>query len=269
VTSCFWPSKMRGIKRLGLALGLLALAGLLASCAPTHVGPVTLNPEFSRYATRTVAVLPFDNMSPNLDATPLVRPIVNERLRHLGYQVKPLQEVDRILQQNGVMISHDVYAFTPAELGRMLGVDAVLFGTVTDFNTKYAVVYSSVAVGVKLELKDCRDGEQLWQNSAFSSRNTAVESVLILLFNQDKTRAFTEAAVYSTAFAVLKSYRPYAEDASRLALDSLPPGPLGPRPYPFDVNPGLIAGDEVEIWVGVSHGIVTAAPGAVFQVRRP
>jgi len=260
---------MRGLKRLGLALGLLILAGLAASCAPTQVGPITLNPAFSQLAPRTVAVLPFDNMSPNLDATPLVRPIVNERMRDLGYQVKPLDQVDKVLQENGVMVSHDVYAFTPAELGQMLGVDAVLFGTVTDFNTKYAVVYSSVAVGVKLELKECQSGESLWQNSAYSSRNTAIESLLILLLNDDKTRAFAEAAAYSTAFAVLKSYRPYAEDASRLALESLPPGPLGPRPYPFDLNPGLVAGDEVDIWVGVSHGIVTVAPSAVFQIHRP
>jgi hypothetical protein len=257
------------MNRLGLYLGILILAGLATGCAPTQVGPVTLNPAFSQYAPRTVAVLPLDNMSPNLDATPLLRPIVNERMRYLGYQVKPLAEVDKILQENGVMVSHDVYAFTPAELGRMLGVDAALFGTVTDFTTKYAVVYSSVAVGVKLELKDCQSGESLWQNEARSSRNTALESLLILLFNDDKTQALVEAAAYSAAFAVLKSYRPYAEDASRLALDSLPPGPLGPRPYPFDLNPSLVAGDEVDLWVGVSHGIVTAAPSAVFQIHRP
>jgi len=248
-------------------LALLAAAGL-DSCAPKEVGVPTLNPDFPQLRPRVLAVLPFDNMSANLDATPLIRPIVNERLRAKGYQMLDLAEVDRVLQENGVLISHDVYAFTPEELGRMLGADAVMFGTVTDFNTKYVVLYSSVSVGIKLELKDGRSGTVLWSDNARSSRNTLIETLLILLLEEDKTRALIAAAAYNTAFAVLKSYRPYAEDASRLMLASLPAGPLGPRPYEWDLNPELTAGDAVELWIGANHGIGTAGPGAEFRIQR-
>lgn len=247
----------------------LVVAGGLYSCAPFQVGVPTLNPEFQQLRPRTLAVLPFDNMSTDLDATPLVRPIIAERLSALGYQIKPLDEVDQILQDNGVLISHDVYAFTPEELGGMLGVDAVVFGTVTDFTTKYVVLYASVSVGLKLDLTDCRTGSVLWGQSARSSRNTLIETLLILLLEEDKTKALIMAAAYNTAFALLRSYRPYAEDAGRLMLASLPPGPLGPRPYDWDLNPGATAGDAVDLWIGAQHGIGTAAPGAEFRVQRP
>jgi len=247
----------------------LLVAGGIYSCAPKEVGVPTLNPDYQQIRPRTVAVLPFDNMSTDLDATPLIRPIVNERLRAKGFQMKDLAEVDQVLQENGVLISHDVYAFTPEELGEMLQTDAVMFGTVTDFNTKYVVLYSSVSVGIKLELTDCRTGEALWQDNARSSRNTLIETLLILLLEEDKTRALIAAAAYNTAFAVLKSYRPYAEDAARLMLASLPPGPLGLRPYAWDLDPAWAAGDAVEIWIGLHHGIVTVAPSATFQIHRP
>jgi hypothetical protein len=52
-------------------------------------------------------------------------------------------------------------------------------------------------------------------------------------------------------------------------LASLPAGPLGPRPYEWDLNPGLAAGDAVEIWIGAQHGIGTVAPSATFQIHRP
>ncbi len=63
-----------------------------------------------------------DNLSPNLDATPLVRPILQQRLTYKGYRCLALPEVDRILKENGVMVSHDVYMFTPQELGRIFAV---------------------------------------------------------------------------------------------------------------------------------------------------
>ena len=255
---------------LSLFIGLALIAGGgLYSCAPKEVGVPTLNPDFQQLQPRTLAVLPFDNMSADLDATPLVRPIIAERLSAQGYQIKPLAEVDQILQENGVLISHDVYAFTPQELGGMLQADAVLFGTVTDFNTKYVVLYSSVSVGIKLELTDCRTGEARWSGDARSSRNTLIETLLILLLEEDKTKALVAAAAYNTAFAVLKSYRPYAEDAARLILADLPAGPLGPRPYDWDLDPGLTAGDAVELWIGAEHGIGAVAPSATFQIHRP
>jgi len=208
----------------------------LAGCASRQETAVTraVHPDYQSMAPSTVAVLPFDNMSTDLDATPLIRPIVAERLRCRGYEVPDLEWTDQILQESGVMVSHDVRSFTALELGRMLGTDAVMFGMVTDFTTKYAVVYASVAVQLRLELVDCRSGQILWQNEQRAAQNTGLESILTLLFYHDDIEKGLEVVAVSNAvWAALESYRPYAEEAAAAILASLPPGYKGATPCPY------------------------------------
>ncbi len=239
-------------------LAICCLAGgiLLCGCAGTQVEIDNLHPDYNSLAPGRVAVLPMDNMSVDLDATPLVRPIVNQRILHKGYSSVALDRVDDILKEQGVLISHDVYGFTPQELGQMLGADAVVYGTVTEFTTQYAVIYASVTVGVKLEMADCRTGEVLWQSEHYSSEDTIEETLFIFLTERDIDKAIAKTAAYSTAFAVLESYRPYAERAVKECLYSLPPGHLGASYYPWD-DFGDLLDDPVRSWMYGEHHIRT------------
>jgi hypothetical protein len=231
------------LRRVGFCL---AVCGWYTACAGRPVEFETLHPDYIQLAPRTIAVLPMDNMSVDLDATPLVRPIVHERLAYKGYKVISLDKVDDILKNQGVLISHDVYGFNPARLGELLGADAVLYGTITEFSTKYAVLYASVTVGLKLEMVDCRTGELLWQSEHYASENTVAESLLILLSEEDIEKAIGKAAAYNAAFAILESYRPYAEQAVRECMAGLPHGYLGASNYPWDVNPDQLMDDSIK-----------------------
>lgn len=229
-----------GCVPLHLYLLLLACFFLLQGCATAPSSSVTLevHPDFYSIAPRSIAVLPFDNMSTDLDATPLVRPIVARRLAYKGYVVPNIKATDKILQEEGVMVSHDVYSFTAQELGQFLNVDAVMFGTVTDFTTKYAVVYASVAVQLRLELVDTRTGEIIWQNEQRAAQNTAFETILTLVaYHEDIEEGLVVVAVQNAAFAILESYRPYGEEAARMTLAPLPPGHLTQSLYPWDQDP--------------------------------
>ncbi len=210
---------------------------LSCGCAARQESRVTqsIHPDYNSLAPRSVAVLPFDNMSPDLDATPLVRPIIAKRLRYKGYDVPPLETVDEVLQEEGVLISHDVHAFTAEELGDMLDVDAVMFGTITDFATKYAFVYASVAVQLRLELVHCQSGEILWQNEQRAAENTAAESILtLLIYHDDLEKGLAVVAASNAVWAALSKFRPYAEKAAAATLASLPAGHKGASPYPWD-----------------------------------
>jgi len=234
-------SSARG--RNGAAAALLlscVLMAALAGCASQNQSNVALDvaEDYHALAPRSIAVLPFDNMSADLDATPLVRPVVAARVRHKGYVVPGLKKVDAILKEAGVMVSHDVYAFTPQELGEFLDVDAVMFGTVTDFTTKYAAVYASVAVQIRLELVDCETGDILWQNERRAAQNTAVESIMtLLMYHDDIEKGLAVVAASNAIWAALESYRPYAEKAARMTLAPLPPGHGGAAVYPWDQDP--------------------------------
>jgi hypothetical protein len=251
-------------RTFALRLALTLFLGLLAAAAggcPATTGQdftVAVHDDYGQFMPRTIAVLPFDNMSADLDATPLVRPIVADRVRFKGYQVPDLNRTDELLQETGVMVSHDVYAFTAAELGEALGVDAVMYGTITDFTTKYAFLYASVAVQVRMELVDCKSGEVLWHNEQRSARNTGFESaftLLIYILNGDLERGLAVVSAANAIWAALETYAPYAQEAAAKVLEPLPPGPKGERPYPYD--PGDRDAAKIIIYHSV---IVTAKP---------
>ena len=215
--------------------------------ACTDRKPIDLvNPNFQQHLPQSIAVLPMDNMSPDLDATPLIRPIVQQRMAYKGYNCVPLSRIDSVLKEKGVMVSHDVYMFKPGELGELLGVDAVVYGTVTEFNKHYAVMYADILVGIQLEMVDTRTGESLWKGERVSQENTALLNILLLATQLDEwQKALVEIAIANAAFAALSQYRPYAEDASRQVMMSLPPGPLGERNYPWDFSQATWADDIV------------------------
>jgi len=240
---------------------LVCLAFSVVGCPKTESDAVlAVHPDYQRLKPRSIAVLPFDNMSTDLDATPLIRPIVAKRLRYKGYRVPGLKGVDETLQEAGVLIAHDVYSFTPEELGEILSVDAVMFGTVTDFSTKYAVLAASVTVSLRLELADCETGEILWQNEQRASRNTIIESLVTLLMYQDEIeKGVAVVAAENAIFAALEDYYPYAEEVCKKGLSPLPPGPKGERPYPWDEDPNALDKSSIKNLIYRSP-IITVEP---------
>lgn len=239
----------------------LAAAIISSACASRSDSELTsaVHEDYRSVAPDTIGVLPFENMTVDLDATPLIRPIVAERLRHKGYRVPGLEAVDATLHEEGVLIAHDVHAFTARELGEMLGVDAVMFGTVTDFTTKYAGVYASVAVQLRLELVDCATGEIIWQNEQRAARNTAAESIItLLLYHDEIEKGLAVVAASNALFAALEQIHPYAEEAARRNLATLPAGPGGTSAYPFDTDPNAF--DKATVKGMIYQSVIRTAP---------
>lgn len=231
----------------------------LSACA-LHKPVSELHPDFEKKKPGLIAVLPMDNMSVDLDATPLLRPIVAQRLSYKGYNCLPLEQVDRLLKENGVMVSHDVYMFTSEELGKILGVDALVYGIVTDFTKHYAFFYSDIIVGLSLQMVDARTGEVLWKDERTSSENTILNSLLIAGSLEKPEDRLVAVLAYNAAFALLSQYRPYAESAVRGALSSLPEGPYGERFYPWDIDNAVWEGDIVDLWLKSTPSIPAYSP---------
>jgi len=195
---------VRGLLRSALLLAALALA---FSCAGTRV--VELADDFGNYRVARIAVLPPANLTADLDAPDLFRPVVESELRVRGYSIVTPEEIDAKLSDLGVHYAGQLAEFTPEELGEILDADALLYTTVTDLKTVYLVAYSQITVGGRFELVHAQDGKRLWlwEDSVTDAR--------VALRKED--------IVETTAF-IFVPYKPYIEILVRRAFNTLPHG---------------------------------------------
>jgi len=148
---------------------LIALTVLLAACsAPMrYYRPDPSNPVY------TVAVLPLYNATNDVEGAAKVREEFDRRLRQRQYSVTPIEEVDRALSDGmGITLGDQLELTTPGELGKLLGVDAVVYGYLLDFDDITTGLYNVKKVRAAFKLVQTRTGTVLW------SRALGVKSIL-------------------------------------------------------------------------------------------
>lgn len=75
--------------------------------------------------------------------------------------VTPLDGVDAVLRARGIDTPAKLDQTPPAELGRLLGVDAVVYGTVTHYEAYYLLLVAGWQVGVEVRMVSTHGGENL------------------------------------------------------------------------------------------------------------
>jgi len=146
------------MKRLALALCLTALAppALDAQVAPAPAPA----PAPATSARRRVAVLDFDYATVHSSVTGLygsdvdvgkgvATVLVSELVRNGTYTVMERAEVDRILSEQNFQQGARADASTAAKLGRLLGVDAIIIGSITQFQRED----KNINLGLRKETK--------------------------------------------------------------------------------------------------------------------
>ena len=73
-----------------------------------------------------------------------------------------LHKIDELLERAGLADPELLRKTPPEKLGALLGVDAVIFGEVSDFDKYFLVMYSQVAVGAEVKMYDAKTGHFLW-----------------------------------------------------------------------------------------------------------
>ncbi|MEK7773369.1 MAG: GNA1162 family protein [Deltaproteobacteria bacterium] len=147
-----------GIEK-GFVFLLFALILLTGGCAFHAMGP----PPNPGNPYQSIAVLPLYNATNDVDGPKMVRELVDGRVRHMHYDVKPVNEVDQILRDRmGVALGAQLELTTPQKLGEELGVDAVLYGYLLNFETVTAGVYNVKKVRAGFRLVDTKTGRTIW-----------------------------------------------------------------------------------------------------------
>ncbi|MGO9137675.1 MAG: GNA1162 family protein [Syntrophales bacterium] len=167
----------KGLRRSVLIVLILPLMVMFQGCVATKEtaispqvrdlsalfkGTYKVDPYMEKHKPQTVAVLPFVNLAKSQKGSDEVRKAFYNHFSSLPYKGMKPYIVDNTLRKVGLTDAEVIDKMSPQELGRVLGVDAVIYGNISDFDKLFAVVYSSVSVGAEIKMYDTKTGNFLW-----------------------------------------------------------------------------------------------------------
>jgi hypothetical protein len=133
---------------------------LLAACAS---GDVYLEPNMDFGSLRTVAVLPFQNLSDTAEASERVRDTFTGMLLASGaLYVLPPGEVARGMSRISRIAPEGPSTEQVKQLGTILGVDGVITGVVREYGTVRSGATAANIVSVSLTLIEVENGVVVW-----------------------------------------------------------------------------------------------------------
>ncbi len=80
--------------------------------------------------------------------------------------------IDRVLQKLNIVSPNDLKAFSPQELGRILGADALIYGKVTDYKNSYYALFSQIKVGLSIQCISTEDGSFFFEGDQKRNDNS-------------------------------------------------------------------------------------------------
>ena len=125
-------------------------------------GTYKIDPFMGKHKPRTIAVLPFVDESESQRGTETVRKYFYNHFSSLPFKDMELYRVDHLLRKAGFTDPEIIHNKTPQELGEILNVDAIIYGSISNFDKIFAVIYSQVSVGARVEMYDAKTGHFLW-----------------------------------------------------------------------------------------------------------
>jgi polysaccharide biosynthesis protein PelC len=147
------------LKRAPIWLALLF--GFLSACS-SESGRDYVNADPELKADMTVAVLPFENLSNQGNAGVVAAQLIASELYNQGlFQVMEETEVRKRLSDGKVDINRLSNAAVARQVAKLLQVDAVLIGAVSEFGYQHGL-REEPTVGMNARLVSANDGKVLW-----------------------------------------------------------------------------------------------------------
>jgi hypothetical protein len=144
-------------------LPLLLLAAVMgcAETRPYH------DPNMDFGSIRTVAVMPFWNLTPSQQAADRVRDVFsNALLATQAVYVVPAGEVGRAVSRLGLASSTAPTADEVVKLGSMLKADAVITGVLKEYGEVRAGSATSNVVSLSVQMCEAQTGKVIWSATA-------------------------------------------------------------------------------------------------------
>src|SRR3990167_7602507 len=149
---------MKSARNLFYFLALLCVVWISGCAFPRPMMPADPNNPI-----KTVAVLPMVNNTNDVEAPEKVREMFVAKLPERCYIFKPISETNQILKDElGITLGSQLDMTNPQELGKKLGVDAVIYGTLFNFEEKTTGVLNIRRVKAGFKLVDIKTGQVVW-----------------------------------------------------------------------------------------------------------
>jgi len=149
------PPKVTGMRSIAVAVALLA------ACAASEHQFHDREMDFG--AVRTVAVMPFQNLTRDTLASERVREVFSNMLLASGVvYVEPQGEVLRIISTVGIAIPTSPSIEEAVKLGKALKADAVITGVVKEYGEIRSGSASSNVVSVSVQMIETGTGKTVW-----------------------------------------------------------------------------------------------------------
>jgi TolB-like protein len=118
---------------------------------------------------KSIAILPLENLTGNPQATDIVTEYIKRELKGKGWVlITKADTVEEFLAKRRIRYTGAITRMTVREMGKVLGIDAVLVGSVTQFSSSNG----NVTVGVSARLVSTLDGSLIWaDNQAYTTRD--------------------------------------------------------------------------------------------------
>lgn len=153
-------------------LATITLLAFVTGCLPP---PTPHLPRDLSNPLKRVAILPMKNDTNDVDGPELMRKKLAQALENRSYVVKDLKETDKILRDRmGITLGGQLSLTTAQELGRELGVEGVLYGTLMDFDESTLGAINVKKVRGKFKIVNAMTGQTVWE------RGLGVRSELIM-----------------------------------------------------------------------------------------
>ncbi|HEX8960725.1 MAG TPA: GNA1162 family protein [Geobacteraceae bacterium] len=169
----------RSIRQLA---GIVALAGVLftlQACASSRVGGSYRDSNMDFGSVKTVAVLPFVNLSKDLQASDRVRDVFTTSLLATGaVYVIPTGEVARGIAATGLANIGNPSVDEAIKFCRMVKADAVITGTIREYGEIRSGTASSDVVSLSLQMMEGQTGKVVWSASTTQGGITFLDRLL-------------------------------------------------------------------------------------------
>jgi hypothetical protein len=179
-----------------LIIPALFLLSLLAGCAHTPPPSKDLS-KFEAARPASILVLPVVNETVEVTAADYFLSTVSVPLAELGYYVFPVNMVKRVLEDEGLSDASLVHSAAATKICNLFGADSVLYVNIKEWNAQYMVLTTTVNVGMKYTIKNCKTDELLWQHAqriSYSPQNTNTGHPVGNLIAMAVSAAVTKAA---------------------------------------------------------------------------
>jgi hypothetical protein len=158
------------VSRIAIFLLLVILTG----CASLGKGDYYKDPTMDFGSVKTVAVLPFANLSREQEAAERVRDIFANTLLATGVlYVVPTGEVARGITRAGIGSAVAPSVDEIKKLGALIHVDAVITGVIREYGELRAGSSASNVVSLSLQMIETQTGRVIWSASDTVGRVTA------------------------------------------------------------------------------------------------